>query len=160
MSAFVSALDAELLQEFQKECRELLKELGTLVESLEEVQPAEAFPAQLLADFAQRIDRIMGAAETFEAMDPGNPGLRQIGKLARLCKILGNQAVQKKQTKLTPLFAAFWGETLDILEELVESLTAPDKAGVWAKAAPVIQKRLEWLAGHVGIDPATLGAQF
>ena len=66
----MSALDPELLQEFQNECRSLLKELNTLVEALEETLPSDPFPASAIADFAQRIDRIMGAAETFEAMDP------------------------------------------------------------------------------------------
>lgn len=152
----MSALDPELLQEFQNECRALLKELNGVVESLEEVQATDPFPAQMVSDFAQRIDRIMGAAETFEMMDPGNPGLAQIGKLCRICKILGNQASQKAQAKLTPLFAAFWADTLEILEELIDNLTPSEKAVVWTQYIPVLQKRLEWLASHVGIDPTSL----
>jgi hypothetical protein len=156
----MSALDPELLQELQNECRTLLTELSGIVEALEAIQPSDPFPAQHLADFAQRIDRIMGAAETFEAMDPGNQALQQIGRLARISKILGNQASQKGQTQLTPIFAAFWADTLEILEELVDSLTDDTKTKIWTAYIPVIQKRLEWLAKHVGIDPATLSGNF
>lgn len=119
-----------------------------MVEALEET--SGQFPAQQLEQFAQKIDRIMGAAQTIGQLDPGNKGLQQIGAIAQLCKRLGYKAAEYKTAALVPLFAAFWADTLDVVGDLVDALESEEKtAAVASNFAPVLQNRLTWLSEKV-----------
>ena len=141
-------LDKEILTDFQAETKGLLEELTEVVEKLEEA--SGAFPAAELAEFSQKIDRVMGAAQTMSSLEAGHAGLERIGAIAQICKSLGYKAIECKAVTLVPLFAAFWADTLDVLAELVETLgdDAANKAKAAAFAA-VLQNRLTWLSGKV-----------
>lgn len=141
-------LDKEILADFQAETKALLNELAEVVEKLEET--SSAFPAAQLAEFSQKIDRVMGAAQTMSTLEAGHAGLERIGAIAQICKGLGYKAIECKAVALVPLFAAFWADTLDVLAELVETLgdDAANKATAAAFAA-VLQNRLTWLSGKV-----------
>jgi len=141
-------LDKEILTDFQTETATLLAELSKVVEQLEEA--SDTFPAAQLAEFSQKIDRVMGAAQTMSSLEAGHAGLERIGAIAQICKGLGYKALECKAVTLVPLFAAFWADTLDVLAELVETLG--DDAANKAKAAAfasVLQNRLTWLSGKV-----------
>ncbi len=70
-----------------------------MVEALEET--SGQFPAQQLEQFAQKIDRIMGAAQTISQLDPSNKGLQQIGAIAQ---IASGWDTKPQNTKLLRLF--------------------------------------------------------
>ncbi len=142
-------MDKELLKEFKDETIDLLKELAYIVDQLED--DFEEYPSQLMVDFSQKVDRIMGAAQTVAMEDPDHIGLARVGQLTGLCKKLGHQAAAAKRTELVPIFAAFWADTIEVCHELMVALEDKDKCKVIAdKFSGVLQKRLEWLSKHLG----------
>ena len=145
-------LDEEILEEFVVESKGLLAELTTVVEQIEAASEdsSKAFPEELLREFAQKIDRIMGAAKTIEVMDEGNLVLGAIGQLSETCKAMGYQAAEKKRTALLPFFAAFWMETIEVVGELLECANSTEEAGAILQSfSPVLQKRLTWLQSKI-----------
>jgi hypothetical protein len=141
-------IDNDILSDFQKEAKGLLNELEPIVEKLEEVE--EGFPSNELAQFAQRIDRIMGAAETLNQLDTNHQGLKRIGAIARLCKGLGYKAAELKTSELIPIFAAFWADTLEVLSGLIDAIADEAKSKSLAdSSAKILQGRLDWLAAKV-----------
>ncbi len=141
-------LDTEILTDFQAEAKGLLDELTAVVETLEEA--GDEFPSAALEQFAQKIDRIMGAAQTLEQLEPGHAGLQRIGSIAQVCKRLGYKAAEYKTAALVPLFAAFWADTIDVLVDLVDTLGNAEENKAKASAfAPVLQNRLTWLGERV-----------
>ncbi len=138
----------DILTDFQKEAKDLLSELEPIVENLEETEGK--FPAEELAQFAQKIDRIMGAAETLNQLDINHQGLKRIGAIARLCKGLGYKAAELKTTELIPLFAAFWADTLEVLSGLIDAAADEERSKSLADSfAKILQGRLDWLTGKV-----------
>ena len=143
------ALDNEIVEDFRSESEQLIAELNGVVESLE--SPGEEFPKELLEEFSQKIDRIMGACDTILTMDPEHKGLKRIGGISRICKSLGYAASQNPIPAAVPLFAAFWADTLEVMEELIENLE-DEKASeeIAGDFSSVLQNRLEWLSDKVG----------
>lgn len=138
-------LDKDIVVDFKKETSEILLELEEIVEGLESVK--KEFPAELLAAFAQRIDRIMGAAKTIGMSQPNHNGLQRIGAIAQLCKELGYRAAESNAQVIVPLFAAFWADTLEVIAELVNSLEDEQKSAELANSfSSVLEKRLTWLS--------------
>jgi len=141
-------MDKDIVEGFQTEAKQILNELTLVVEFLENV--STEFPGKKLAEFAQKIDRIMGTAKTLEMDSPDHPGLIRIGKLAELCKSLGYSASQLKKPEIVPLFAAFWADTLDVVSELIESLEDERKTKtISERFSLVLQKRLTWLSEKI-----------
>ncbi len=142
------SLDSTILKDFADESKQLLKELETVVERLEVA--TGTFPEELLTEFAQKIDRIMGAAKTLQLMDPSHLGLASIGKLAELCKSIGYKAAEKKNLSLMPFFAAFWAETIETIDELLDQLQNLARTREIAESFPkVLQNRLAWLKARI-----------
>lgn len=141
-------IDKEILDGFRVEANELLGDLKNIVEKLEDSK--DTFPKALLEEFANKTDRIMGAAKTFEQMAPGHPVFNQIAKFSELCKATGYKASTLNHLNLIPIFAAFWADTIDILEDLVLHCEDPEKVKeVTQSYIPTLQKRLVWLAQQI-----------
>jgi len=141
-------LDKEMITTFQDEANEIIAELRDVIDALED--STDKFPKELLEDFANKTDRLMGSAKTFETMYSGAPVFNQIGKFAELCKATGYKASTLNHQGLIPIFAAFWADTLDILEDLVKYCDDPAKiAEVKKTYIPTLQKRLVWLAQQI-----------
>lgn len=147
-----NGLGKEIVKEFQLESKSLIRELEALVETLEEHEDTVEFPSNTLSEFAQRIDRIMGAARTIATFDPKHVGLKRVGSLCALCKRLGYTAAEKQDARLLPIFAGFWADTLENVEVLIDAVEDPARStAAVQKTTEVLQKRLAWLAGHLGI---------
>ena len=141
-------LDKDILDDFLVESGKILKELQTVVEDIEE--SGEIFPSELLESFSQKIDRIMGAADTLLMMDPNMLSLKTIGRIARICKSLGYTAAKCQKKALIPIFAAFWAETLELLEQIMDAIQSPEESKkIIDSSAPQVQKRLTWLSRQV-----------
>ncbi len=92
----------------------------------------------------------MGTAKTFEGMYPGHAVFSQIGKFGELCKATGYKASTLQHQGLVPIFAAFWADTLDIMEDLCTNVGDETKLkSVTSNYIPVLQKRLTWLAQQI-----------
>lgn len=142
-------MDQEILKLFMEETSQLLKDLEGVVERIEEAGE-ERFPEAELREFAQKIDRVMGAAKTLEAETPGMPGVAFVANVCEACKGMGYQAAALKRVNLIPVFVGFWSETLEILAEVTASLDKPQAAAsAVASHSSRLQARLAWLAERV-----------
>jgi len=136
-------LDPEILRDFQRETQRILGELEDVVDSLE--SGGTDFPEAGLKEFAQKVDRIMGAAKSLLVMDPGRKSLSRIAELAEICKTIGYQATALQRGSLIPLFTAFWADTIETMAALTAKLEDPEAI----VDTSVLRKRLEWLAAKV-----------
>lgn len=143
-------IDPEILNEFRAESKGLLEELQQVVEKLEEVEATSVFPEALLTEFAQKIDRIMGAVKTMAVLEPNHEGFAAIGKLAELCKIIGYKAAEKKNTAMLPIFSAFWADTIEVIENLLKCIESKEETHKIAQSfPPVLARRLAWLKSKI-----------
>ncbi len=141
-------IDKDILTDFQAEAKGLIEELESIVETLED--GGDTFPSTELEQFAQKIDRIMGAAETLNQFDANHMGLKRIGAISRLCKGMGYKAAQLKSPELIPLFAAFWADTLEALTGLIDAVADEEKSKTLAGSfSQVVQGRLHWLSEKI-----------
>ena len=138
-------MDKELVDSFTYESFIILKELSVIIDKLEDEEHT-TYPANLMAEFSQKIDRIMGAAQTLEMATGEHIGLRAIGSIAGNGKKLGQQAAALGKMEFIPVIAAFWGDTLDVLAELIPILDdLKQSREVVEKSFRLLQKRLDWL---------------
>lgn len=145
-----SDLDADVLKDFTKESLDLVTQLNEIVENLEDLDEDDDYPVELLEGFSQKIDRIMGAAATLGMLAPDHPGLKKVTKIAELCKGLGYAAAQDKNPQAIPIFAAFWADTLEVMESLIENIDNEfESLKIATEFAGVLQRRLEWLSGKL-----------
>lgn len=154
MGKYVSAmevtleLDKEIIDGFREEANIIIGELRGITGKLEDAE--SEFPKALLEEFANKTDRLMGTASTFDTNYPGYPVFNQIRSLSELCKATGYKASVLNNQSLVPIFAAFWEDTLDILEELIANVDDHEKLKeVTKNFLPTLQKRLVWLAQQI-----------
>lgn len=83
-------LDKSILEDFVKESLILVDQCLELLETLEG-DPSEV---EKLADFANRIDRVMGGAKSLALMAPQGHALHLIGDYCAICKSVGYQGAQ------------------------------------------------------------------
>jgi hypothetical protein len=141
-------MDIEVLNEFREESKKIIAELETIIEQIED--DTKITGNENLAEFAQRIDRIMGASKTMSLAEPDNLGLKEIGKITAICKELGYKAGRSKTNALLPLFCAFWADTLEVLSDLFDSLeNEAEIRNMTQIFTPMIRNRLEWLATKI-----------
>ncbi|MFZ4712461.1 MAG: hypothetical protein ACOYL6_02000 [Bacteriovoracaceae bacterium] len=141
-------LDQEMIDSFKEEAGGILNELKVIIEQLEEVE--NEFPKNLLEEFANKTDRIMGTANTFYSQFPQYEIFQQIGNFGGLCKATGYKASTLNHMGLIPIFAAFWADTLEIMEQLCSHIEDSHKlTEINQNIAPVMHKRLVWLAEQI-----------
>lgn len=151
-------LDKDIIESFQEESNGLINELRDIIEALEDHKGD--FPKNLLEDFANKADRIMGTAKTFETMCPDQKIFVQIGKFGELCKATGYKASTMNSNALVPIFAAFWADTVDIMEDLCSNIGNEQKLQDVTKSyIPILQKRLVWLAQQIVAQTKGTGAE-
>lgn len=135
----------EILDQFQMETIVLLRELEKAVERMTEAGIAE-FPEADLREFAQKIDRVMGAAKSLDTISPGNAGLRLIGTLGDTCKTVGYQLAALQKVSLAPFFAEYCKLVLALISKLVISLGDEAALSALVEAnVPKLQGKLKWL---------------
>ena len=141
-------IDTEIIDSFKSEAKDILNELEAVIEELEE--HTEGFPRNLIEDFGNKTDRIMGTANTFFAQYPEHEVFKQIGNFGALCKATGYKASTLNNSGLIPIFAGFWADTIEIMKELSENVDHPEKiVEINKKNAPLIHRRLTWLAEQI-----------
>lgn len=141
-------MDKEIIISFKEEAKGILQELETVIEELE-VHDGN-FPRELLEDFANKTDRIMGTAQMFHSQYPDVDAFRMIGNFGALCKATGYKASTLNNQSIIPIFAAFWADTVEIMNDLCMNVDQPEKlVEINKKNAPVLHKRLTWLAEQI-----------
>jgi hypothetical protein len=143
------SLDLEILKDFREESVGLIDELEAITDQLEEAGD-DSFPENLLKEFSQKIDRIMGAAKNLQMMAPDHQGLAFLATITEMCKNIGYQAAALKRSQLVPIFSGFWAETLEVMREILVALDSSEATKkVVDTNSEMLQKRLAWLAEKV-----------
>ncbi|CAM9920919.1 unnamed protein product, partial [Chrysoparadoxa australica] len=123
----------EIVDEFCEESLGLLEELKDILDDFED-DPSQT---QLLEKFGQTVDRIMGASKTL--------GLKEIGHLCQMGKIIGYKGSQAGEEKLQEVTSGVLFDLCDTLEILLNNVS--EGKGEGAHNTEPFQKRLQWLAG-------------
>lgn len=135
------------MREFQTESQVVLTELTAVVDRLES---SEAFDAASFGEFAQKVDRIMGAAETLYMIDSTHHGLKALADLARLCKGIGYKVAETKNEKLAPIVTGFWADVVEIFQNLLKNIESPEQCRQISDGfSATLKSRLEWMAQHL-----------
>lgn len=143
-------IDSEILADFKSESTQLHKELNDVVDKLEDVGMEDEFPKALLEEFAQKIDRIMGAAQTINMMDNTHKGFVGISGFSELCKKLGYKAAELQDQRLVPIFAGFWADTLEVLEKFLGNIENREKCEeIFQSSHKILHGRLQWLSEKI-----------
>lgn len=141
-------IDKEILDGFKEETSTLLKESLSIIAEIEDTN--DQVPKKLIEEFANRMDRIMGTTKTFELMAPEIEIFATISKFAELCKATGYKASIIEQKELIPIFAAFWSDTVEMIEKLCQNIENESTTkSLLVDYVPVLQKRLTWLAQQI-----------
>lgn len=147
----IKEVDSSILKDFLEESNKILLEIDEIATQLEEEH--SVFPSQLFNDYAQRIDRIMGAAQTLEMMAPGEPNLLRIAKFAQLCKFIGYKIAEKKDMNSLAVCSAFFADVLELLKALFENIEDSEKSEkIFNEMGKTLMGRLEWLGKTFGIQ--------
>ncbi|MBF0205558.1 MAG: hypothetical protein HQK53_01580 [Oligoflexia bacterium] len=124
----------ELIDEFCKESSSLIHEMETILEELEQnVKPQGKFEK-----FGQLIDRIMGAAKSFNA--------NEIADFCELGKIIGYKADQTQDPKLLRVVVAILFDATYLLEKMITSLKTGDANALHNLNTHAFATRLRWLS--------------
>lgn len=123
----------EIVIEFCDESDELLEQMRDFLDDFED----EPTKSNLLEDFGQTVDRIMGAAKTL--------GLQDIGHLCQMGKIIGYKGSQAKEQPLKEVTSGVLFDLCDLLEVLLLNLRESREENDFNIEA--FKGRLEWLAG-------------
>jgi chemotaxis protein histidine kinase CheA len=122
----------EIVIDFCDESDELLETMRDLLESFED-NPSQP---ELLEQFGQVIDRIMGAAKTL--------GAAEIGHLCQMGKIIGYKSAQAEQTAIQEVAGGVLLDLCDFLEVMLTNVRDNEKSSDFNYEA--FTKRLSWLA--------------
>ncbi len=134
----------EIVELFQNETLGLVRDLEASAARMKECGIME-FPESELRDFAQKIDRVMGAAKSLEDSVPGKAGLKLIGEMSETCKTVGYQAAALKRASLAPFFADFCIEALSVIARLVATLHDEGASRTIVDGTAKLQGRMKWL---------------
>lgn len=138
-------IDSEILQGFCDETRTLLEQLTKITDEFEETNDLN-----LLENFGQIIDRVMGAAYTLD--------LQEIGRFCELGKKIGYKASQTTDKKLIELAGPILADTTEILQAMVSGLINKELVPS-QEALNAFRDRLRWfLEKFQDIERATTGS--
>lgn len=122
----------EIVIEFCDESDELLEDLRDILDEFED-HPEEP---KHLEKFGQTVDRIMGAAKTL--------GLKEIGHLCQMGKIIGYKGSQAKEQPLQEVTGGVLFDLCDLLEVLLLNIREGSDEHDYNLEA--FKGRLQWLA--------------
>jgi len=123
----------EIIDGFCGETRTLLSELQECLEAYEE-DPTQNIK---LEEFGQKIDRIMGAAQTI--------GAEPIGKICQLGKMIGYKASQSTDVALNQIVCGVMFDCVDLLSELTTGMEKRDMNTMKTNIEAFLT-RMKWLA--------------
>lgn len=125
----------EIVIEFCDESDGLLEKLRDTLDDFED-DPSKG---ELLEEFGQTIDRIMGAAKTL--------GLNDLGQLCQMGKIIGYKGSQAKEQALKEVTGGVLFDLTDLLEVLLTNVREGKTEHEYNVDA--FKDRLQWLAGKL-----------
>ncbi|MBX3040516.1 MAG: hypothetical protein KF789_07420 [Bdellovibrionaceae bacterium] len=139
----MSRVDQEILSEFLAESKSLVSEAGGILEAIE----GEPKLSLRLLEYANRVDRIMGAARSLATLAGPDHALHLLGDYTGLCKAVGTRGAQlaSKNEQIFDVTVSFLLDANDFISELLPRLDEP--ASVLKKEMQgTFVDRLRWLA--------------
>ena len=124
----------DVVLDFCRESEQIFEELQNYLEDFED-NPAEL---ELLENFGQAIDRVMGAAKSL--------GAAKVGSFCELGKTIAYKASQSQDENLIQIVVAVLFDTVDILGALVKNIKEKQKESVENISLETFSTRLKWLA--------------
>lgn len=139
----MSDLDQELLADFLRESFKIVDECETLLEDIE----SDSSQASRLAEFSNKIDRIMGAAKSLAMLTEADHPLHIIGDVTALCKALGERGSHGGADPLFTTTVAFLLDAVEITRSLLEAAGEPDASSAGAaELKNALVGRVSWIA--------------
>lgn len=137
---------SEILDLFKQESLSIISKIDVILDDIS----ANPEKNELLEEFGQNIDRIMGAAKNLEVSGELPEIMGRIGEFCQLCKAIGYKGSQVSSPELTTIVAAFLMDAIDLLNGFilrVETLTQDDVSGL---ISATFLERLKWMNEKMG----------
>jgi len=126
-------IDKELLVDFSIESLDLVDKMESFMELIDETDNDK----KCFEDYAQHIDRIMGAANSL--------GLSDLGKICELGKVVGYKISQSDNVALFPIASGVFLDTVDVLREHFTWMKDNPEEICATHSLENLKKRLQWL---------------
>lgn len=137
-----NSIDKSILDDFIAESLVLVTECIELLESIED-DPSEVVK---LADFANRIDRVMGGAKSIALMAPADHALHLIGDYCAICKSVAYQGAQiQNNDQLYKVVVALLLDATEMTEILFEKVDS-SVTELKKKFSITFLERLKWIS--------------
>lgn len=136
------SLDADILNDFYNESNTLIQEMLVLLESME----GDFAQKENLKVFANKVDRIMGAASSMAMMTDQDTGLNLVTDYTLLCKVVAYKAAEiQNNPKFYDVTVAVLIDAIEALDELVKKVELP-AAELKKIITPHFIERLRWVS--------------
>ncbi|MFP5519499.1 MAG: hypothetical protein ACLGGX_06320 [Bdellovibrionia bacterium] len=113
------SIDPEIVKEFVVESKTLIEDLIELLESID----GDFSKVEQLADYGNRIDRIMGGAKSLALLVDESHALHLISDYTALCKAVGYKASQIKDNEsFFDICVALLLDATESLEQMMDHL--------------------------------------
>jgi hypothetical protein len=146
-------VDNEILEDFKKESKNLLKEMDEILEKLE-----SNFALVLdLESYGQTVDRMMGGAKSlatnFPEEFPPEHLIHQFGDYAAVCKAVGYKASQiKNNEQFFYICIALLQDATDTLGVMLEVLGTAEAQPISKILTKTFLDRLKWVSNQFGTE--------
>lgn len=138
----MSTLDIEILRDFVKESKTLIK---GMIAKLEEIEGEPEY-AKSLADYGNLVDRIMGGAKSLGLLVQGEHAIHILSDYTAICKAVsykGSQIVDNDE--FFNVVHAFLFDATEILDLLMGKMESP-VSELKTTISPTFIERLKWLS--------------
>ena len=136
------SLDADILNDFFEESNTIITESIELLEEME----GNFSQKESLKVFANKIDRIMGAAASIAMMAEPDHGLNLVTDYTSLCKVVAYKAAEiQDNAKLYDITVALLLDAVEALSVLIKKIELP-MAELKRVISPNFIERLRWIS--------------
>lgn len=139
----MAAVDSQILSEFLGESKSLIQESYDI---LEEIEGQPKLSLRLL-EYANRVDRVMGAARSLATMVGKDHALHLIGDCTGLCKAVGTRgaALSSANEGVFDVTVSFLLDANDVVDNLLSRIQEPASV-LRNEMQNTFVERLRWLS--------------
>jgi len=138
------SIDKDIVLDFVNESKTLIEPLTELLELAEE----DITHAEQLADYGNKVDRVMGGAKSLGLMVPPEHIIHRIGDYSALCKAVAYKASQSTESKnLYTVSVAFLIDATEILLQIICDLEK-DPENLQFRFSETFLERLRWISNQ------------
>jgi len=139
----MSDLDKDILKDFVNESKRLIQDLVELLEAIE----GDFSQVTQLEEFGQKVDRIMGAAQSLALLVPPEHALHKVADCAALCKAVGYKAAHiKGNPQLYDVCVALLLDATEVLRKGLENIENETSEDLKTPFSATFVDRLRWVS--------------